>query len=184
MSTSLQLTTKEYDRMAEKGAFDHLQSKIELIRGEIRQMNPAGPIHDDLISYLLNWSVRAAESDSVQVHAQTGLSLAELRSRPEPDLMWVRAARYRQHHPTADDVKLIIEVSDTSLQMDLIEKESLYAEARIAEYWVVDAQSKCIHVFRDPEQGVYRRRSVAKVGEFLTPMSPCAIPLDLKDLFE
>lgn len=170
--------------MVEKGAFDHLLGKIELIRGEIRQMNLAGPIHDDLISYLINWSVRATEKDSIQIHAQTGLSLAELRSRPEPDLMWVRAARYRQHHPTADDVKLVIEVSDSSLQIDLIEKERLYAEARIAEYWVVDSQSNCIHVFRDPEGGSYRQRSVAKVGEFLTPKSPCKIPLDLTDLFE
>jgi hypothetical protein len=56
VSTGLHLTAAEFDRMVECGAFDHLNRKIELIRGEIRETNPAGPIHDDLISYLLDWS--------------------------------------------------------------------------------------------------------------------------------
>ncbi len=184
MSTSLQITAQEYDQMGEKGAFNHLTGKIELIRGEIRQLNQAGPIHDDLISYLTDWSVRTTDKNSIRVSVQTGLSLAELRSRPEPDLMWVLAARYRKHHPTAEDVKLAIEVSDSSLQNDLIEKEALYAEAGIVEYWVVDVLSKCIHVFRDPREGAYQQRSVAKVGEFLSPLAPCSTPLDLTDLFE
>jgi hypothetical protein len=42
MSTSLNLTIDQYVRMVERGAFDHLNRKIELIRGEIREMNPAG----------------------------------------------------------------------------------------------------------------------------------------------
>jgi Uma2 family endonuclease len=115
---------------------------------------------------------------------QSGLRLAELRSRPEPDLMWVRAARYRQHHPTAADIKLVIEVADSSLQNDLVDKEVLYAEAGIVEYWVVHAQSKCVHVFHDPRNGTYQQRDVAKVGEYLTPLAPCSSPLDLQDLFE
>lgn len=65
----------------------------------------------------------------------------ESNSRPEPDLLWVKAGRYQQGHPTADDVMLAIEVSHTSLQYDLSEKASLYAEAGIVEYWLVDANA-------------------------------------------
>lgn len=54
MSTGLSLTAEEYDQMVQRGAFDHLNRKIELIRGELREMNPAGPLHDDLITYLNN----------------------------------------------------------------------------------------------------------------------------------
>lgn len=53
MSKTLQVTVHEYDQMVERGAFEHLVGKIELVRGEICQMNPAGPVHDDLISYLV-----------------------------------------------------------------------------------------------------------------------------------
>lgn len=184
MSTGLHLTAAEFDRMVERGAFDHLNRKIELIRGELREMNPAGPVHDDLITYLNDWSARAINRNELRVTVQTGLNLSELDSRPEPDLMWVRAARYQTQHPAAADVKLAIEVSDSSLQRDLIEKAPLYAQAGIIEYWLVDAQGKCIHIFRDPQAGEYAERFVAKIGEFLSPIASCATPLDLQNLFD
>jgi Uma2 family endonuclease len=184
MSTSLHVTVAEYSRMVECGAFDHLKRKIELIRGEIREMNPAGPLHDDLIAYMTDWSVRATDRNEIRVNVQTGLDLSNLGSRPEPDLLWVRAARYRQQHPTSGDVKLAIEIADSSLQSDLIEKAALYAEAAIVEYWIVDANARCIHIFRCPQAGQYTHRSVAKIGEYLLPLEPCSTPLDLSDLFE
>ena len=98
MSTGLHLSSEEYDRMVRCGAFDHLNRKIELIRGELREMNPAGPLHDDLITYLTNWSVLAASKESILVTSQTGLDLADQDSRPEPDLLWLRSARYRERH--------------------------------------------------------------------------------------
>lgn len=183
MSTGLHLTTDEFDRMVECGAFEHLQRKIELIRGELREMNPAGPVHDGLITYLTNWSVPAASKESLLVTSQTGLNLADLESRPEPDLMWLKKARYRKHHPSASDVRLAIEVSYSSLQSDLREKAELYAEAGIAEYWIVDASASCVHVFRHPEGTEYTERSIASCGDFISPMAAESAVLDISDLF-
>ena len=183
MSTHLQLTTSDYNRMVELGAFDHLHRKIHLIRGEICEMNPAGPAHDDLITYLNDWSVRAIDRETTRVRVQTGLELVQLNSRPEPDLLWVQARRYRDRHPTADDVRLAIEVADSSLQEDLVEKATLYAEAEIAEYWVVDVRRRCVHVLRKPVTGTYTERFVAEIGEQLSPLHSCGLPLDLEDLF-
>ncbi|MCY2985643.1 MAG: Uma2 family endonuclease [Planctomycetota bacterium] len=183
MSTHLHLTTSDYNRMVELGAFDHLNRKIELIRGEICEMNPAGPIHDDLIAFLLNWSVRSTDPSIIRVTVQTGLELIELDSRPEPDLLWVRAGRYLDRHPNAADVKLAIEVSDSSLQNDLVRKSALYAEAGIVEYWIVDVPSKCIHVFRLPDDGCYSDRSLFKLEQTVSPLAHCSSPLDLRDLF-
>lgn len=183
VSTGLRLTVSEYGQMVDRGAFDHLDRKIELIRGEMREMNPAGPVHDDIINYLTDWSVRATSPDAIRVTVQTGLDLSELESRPEPDLLWVRSQRYRDRHPSAADVKLAIEVSDSSLKADLIDKAALYAEARIVEYWIIDTQSSCIHVFRSPKDGTYTERNVAKLGEFLSPLQPCNKALDVSDLF-
>jgi len=183
MSTGLHLTSEEYDQMVRRGAFDHLHRKIELIRGEIREMNPAGPVHNDYVDYLTEWSYAATSRDSVRVRVQTDLDLPELESRPEPDVLWIRAGRYRDRHPVAADVKLAIEVSDSSLQADLTEKAALYAEANIIEYWIVDVQGNCVHVFRRPQHGQYTDRSVAESGEQLSPLEPCSRPLDLRDLF-
>lgn len=116
MSTVLKLTTAEYDDMVAKGAFDGLQKKIELINGVIVETNPAGPVHDDLIEFLNQWSVRNTKSDKVSVRVQSGLSLPEFDSRAEPDVLWMKARRYRDRHPMSDDVLLAIEVADSSEQ--------------------------------------------------------------------
>jgi Uma2 family endonuclease len=183
MSTHLHLTTADYNRMVELGAFEHLHRKLELMRGEIREMNPAGPVHDDLIAYLTEWSYLSTDRQLIRITVRTGLELLELDSRPEPDLLWVRADRYRDRHPTAADVRLAIEVADSSLQYDLVQKSALYADANIMEYWIVDSQNRCIHVFRQPSSGTYTDRSVVQAGQQLSPLYPCAQPLDLQDLF-
>ncbi len=183
MSVGLHLTADEYDQMVERGAFDHLNRKIELIRGELREMNPAGPVHDDLITFLTNWSARATSPETIMVTSQTGLNLAELESRPEPDLMWLRAKRYRGRHPSASDVLLAIEVSYSSLQSDLQEKAELYAEAGIVEYWIVDAHGQCVHVFRRPIRREYTDHSVFSLGQLIAPLNAPDVSLDIHELF-
>lgn len=183
MSTGLHLTTDEFDRMADRGAFDHLNRKIELIRGELREMNPAGPLHDGLIKYLSRWSVVETIKCDLGTTTQTGLNLADLESRPEPDLMWVEDKRYLEQHPSAADVRLAIEVSYSSLRGDLTEKATLYAEAGIKEYWIVDANASCVHVFRQPKGIEYTDRQIINAGETIAPLVAPDAKLDVSDLF-
>jgi Uma2 family endonuclease len=58
-----------------------------------------------------------------------------------------------------------------------------YDQAGIAEYWIVDANDRCVHVFRKPEQRQYADRSVATVGDSLSPMNATGVSLDLHELF-
>lgn len=183
MSTTLKLSVEEYNRMVEMGAFNHLNRSVELVRGEIREMNPAGPLHNDLIAFLTDWSFQTTDRNRIRITVQAGLELAGQQSCPEPDLLWLRAGRYRDRHPTAADVKLAIEVSDTSLLKDLGEKVPLYAEAGIPECWIVDAMGQCIYVYRNPFQGRYALPEIAKITDRLSPQEPCLTPLDLGDLF-
>jgi len=50
MTSILHLSLAEYESMVRVGAFDRITRKVELIKGELLEMNPAGPIHDDLIT--------------------------------------------------------------------------------------------------------------------------------------
>jgi Uma2 family endonuclease len=183
MSTALHLTTQEFDKMVERGAFNHLQRKIELIRGELREMNPAGPYHVDLVEYLTDWSVRSTERNAVRISVQNSLDLADQESRPEPDVLWRRAGRNRHRLPAAANTLLAIEVADSSLKSDLEEKADLYAEAGIAEYWVVDAHGECVHIFRSPAVGKYADHTIARIGESISPLACPAATLALRDLF-
>ena len=177
------LTIDEFDRMVECGAFDHLNRKIEFIRGELRQKSPAGPLHDGLITYLNNWSARSTSPEAVMVTSQTGLNLPDLQSRPQPDLLWIKPGRYLKRHPSAAEVKLAIEVSPSSLSFDINEKAELYAEAGIVEYWIVDANASCVHVFRDPQGSAYKQRAIANRGEQLSPLADENAVLDITELF-
>ena len=109
--------------------------------------------------------------------------LAEFESRPEPDLLWIQSADYRERHPSASDVKLAIEVSDSSLKSDLREKAELYAEAGIVEYWIVDASASCVHVFRNPQGKEYTDRSIANRGDKISPIAAEGAVLAVSDLF-
>ena len=182
MSTSLHLSVKEFDRMVACGAFDHLDRKIELIGGELHAMNPAGPLHDDLIQYLVNWSGRSIP-DGVSVTSQTGLDLQSLQSRPEPDLMWIRTKRYRGRHPGPEDVFLAIEAVDSSLQRDLNLKSIIYARGWIPEYWVFDATAEEAHVFREPTEGGYADRQTVSVDACISPLAAPTAQLSLHDLY-
>ncbi|MCA9085288.1 MAG: Uma2 family endonuclease [Planctomycetaceae bacterium] len=182
MSTPLKLTVAEYGVMVEKGAFDELTQKIELINGELSAMNPAGPVHDDYIQFLCEWSFQNTDRQEVKVRVQSGITLPELDSRPEPDVCWVRPKRYLDGHPTARDVWLIIEVSDSSLKSDQQEKEELYAKAGIPEYWIVDITHELIHVHRDPAGGRYE--SIEQFGrdQCLAPQVQPAAVLVINEL--
>lgn len=184
MPSALHLSLDEYDAMVRVGAFERLNRKVELIRGEMIEINPAGPLHDYLVTYLTTWSMQYLDPATMMVSSQTGLDLPDQTSRPEPDLMWLRKGNYRERHPRAGDVMLAIEVSDTSLVYDLEDKRKLYAAAGVVEYWIVDAGANCLHVYLDPQAGDYLSRRLSKVGETVAPHLFAHAKLDLRSLFE
>lgn len=184
MSTALQLSLEEYDRMIAAGAFVGMDRHIELIRGELRQMNPAGPVHGDLIMYLLDWSHDQADRSAFLVTGRSGVNMPEVGSRPEPDVFWIHRRRYRDRHPGVSDVVLAIEVADSSLQYDLGEKADLYAEAGLAEYWVFDVPHQRLHVMREPTGKAYNHREIFQIGDSASPSIQPTASLDLQDLFE
>ena len=184
MSTALHLNLKEYTHMVACGAFEAINRKVELIRGEIVEMNPAGPVHDDLVGYLHAWSVRSTDRSTINIRGQSGMDLPNLDSCPEPDVFWVKARRYLDAHPTGADTLLAIEVADSSLKSDRTTKADLYAEVGIQEYWVVDVQGKCIYLMREvAADGHYGWQRTAKIGEIVSPLARPSAVLDMADLF-
>ncbi|NLY00849.1 MAG: Uma2 family endonuclease [Rhodopirellula sp.] len=157
MSTTARLSLGEYDRMIAGGVFEtDRDRRLELIRGEIREMVPPNPPHEDIIDRLASWSFRSVPQEKVRVRVQNSIGLPELESAPQPDLAWVAARSYARCRPTAGDVLLVIEVAHSSLSYDTGEKADLYAAALIADYWVVNLPEQCIEVRRDPHAGRYR----------------------------
>ena len=142
-------------------------------------------MHDDLIEYLTRWSISNTNPSQIRVRIQSGLDLAEQQSRPEPDVLWVKAkvGRYLAAHPSATDVLLLIEVAVSSLDSDIDKKAQVYAQAGIQEYWIVDVQRSKIHVHRRAVDSRYEELFVVEQSDSLSPsVAPNAV-LSVSDLF-
>lgn len=91
---------------------------------------------------------------------------------------------YRGAHPTAEDVQLVIEVSDTTLKFDRGQKLALYARHGVPEVWVVDLVNDQLHCMSQPLAERYQvERSLQPPAEVTVAGMP-DIRLELRQLFE
>lgn len=172
MSTALRLTLDEFDRMIEQGVFDETRDRrIELINGELREMSPPGPSHEDVIDLLTDWCTANLPRERVRVRVQNSIGIPPSDSAPQPDVACVVQKSYRRRRPLPDEVLLLIEVADSSLRDDRFLKGPLYAAAGIAEYWIVNLPGRCIEVHRNPVDGKYAHVRSYSVGESVAPIA-------------
>jgi len=183
MSTIARISLDQYELMARHGIFDgqHHQ-RVELIRGEIREMNPIGIEHAMVVNYLNDWSMRSLPAERAWVSIQNPIRAPRLESAPEPDIAWIERKGYTRH-PLPEDVLLLIEVADSTLNYDCGEKANLYAEAGIADYWVVDCAGKQITVMRNPIDGAYREVNSYRDNDDVRPLHFSEISLQPLQLF-
>jgi Uma2 family endonuclease len=183
MSVALRITFDEYTQMVADGAFDALRERrIELIHGELREMTPPGPDHSEAITRLNDWSTESPIKKLIRVRTENPVGIPELDSAPHPDVAWVKIRTYRDRHPLPDEVLLLIEVADSSVEFDCGEKASLYAAAGIQDYWVVSLPERLVHVYRRPQAGTYTEHSTARVGDQVHPIAFPQFSLSVSDL--
>ncbi len=168
MPETLPITTEQYQILIDQGAFVASTGQIELIHGKIVRMNPQGPVHSDPVDELNEWSVQNA-AKLFRVRIEKPIEIAGYYSTPEPDVAWVVRRRYGDRHPTAEEIRLLIEVSHSSEAFDRGEKLQLYAEAKIVEYWIVHVASQTIEVFTDPQGSTYAHSTVYRCGDEVHP---------------
>jgi Uma2 family endonuclease len=163
MATRYRFRVEEFER-----AFQGVPH-VELLRGEVYQMSPIGPKHFYAVMRL-DHRLREALGPKAVVAVQSPLRLFE-DSEPEPDLLVLRPPleRYQDRLPTPEDVLLLVEVADTSLEFDREVKLPLYAEAGIPEVWLVNLKENLLEVYRDPRGGRYREIRLLSPEEEVSP---------------
>jgi Uma2 family endonuclease len=136
----------EYQRLVDVGVFEG--EPLELIGGQLIVAEPQGSPHATAVGMAQD-ALAAAIPAGWIVRIQAPLALDD-ESAPEPDVAVVRGSRadYRHAHPARP--ALIIEVAESSLAFDRVQKGSLYARAGIAGYWIVNLVDRVVEVYRDP----------------------------------
>ena len=111
------LTVEDFNRMIEVGIFGE-EERIELINGELIRMAPIGDGHGGQVNRL-NRTLGKSVGDLALMSVQNPVELPNW-GKPQPDIMVLRprADDYSRSTPSAADVLLLIEVTDTSLVHD------------------------------------------------------------------
>jgi Uma2 family endonuclease len=176
-------TVTDYARMLSTGILSE-DDRVELIDGEVRIMSPIGPLHAAIVKRL-NTLLSRLLSDTAILSVQDPIQLNDY-SEPQPDLaiLQYRDDFYAQAHPVADDVLLVIEVSDTSIEYDRDEKLPRYANANIAEAWLIDVNAVTVEQYLQPRNGKYLVKKLLERGDTITSHSIAALHVDVDHIFE
>lgn len=162
--------------LAESGAFD-LYARAELIEGEI-------------------WVVNATHSRHARVHAQLtvalGVALKTMNSPlilytgpatelsgdslPEPDIAIAEPSNDKIL--SGRHLRLAIEISDSTLSMDLRRKAPLYARSGVPEYWVVDVEAGVVHQMWKPQGEAYAERREVAFGDRMVSATVDGLAVD------
>jgi Uma2 family endonuclease len=145
--------------------------RVELIEGEIVEMNPIGSRHAACVGRLTEFLGRVAGGEAI-VWVQNPVQISDF-SEPLPDvaLLKRRDDFYAQANPQPADVLLIIEVADSSVEYDRDIKIPLYAAAGILEVWLVNLPKEAIEIYTQPIGDAYREIRIVKRGESLATKS-------------
>jgi Uma2 family endonuclease len=160
----------EYYRMAAAGVLSE-NDRVELIEGEIVEMNPIGSRHAACVGRLTEFLGRLVGGEAI-VWVQNPVQVNDY-SEPLPDvtLLKRRDDFYAQANPQPSDVLLIIEVADSSVEYDRDIKVPLYAGAAIPEVWLVNLPQETIEIYTQPVGDAYREIHLVKRAESLASKS-------------
>ncbi|MEM7134745.1 MAG: Uma2 family endonuclease [Chloroflexota bacterium] len=141
-------TIDEYHSMINAGILDE-DDKVELLEGYLVETTPKNPPHR-IATYSTREELRNIVPNGWFVDSQEAITLSV--SEPEPDVFIVRGKQrdYAERHPGPEDIAIVIEVSDATLQRDRVTKKRVYAEAGIPVYWIINLIDDQIELYSAP----------------------------------
>jgi Uma2 family endonuclease len=158
------ITMDEYDRIIEAGVLED-PGRVELIDGYMVDKISKNAAHRWTTKEVLKtldgrlpagWT--SQKEDPVRIPDY---------DEPEPDVAIIRGtdADYEFRLPTAADVGLLVEVSDSTLVQDRGKKLSAYAKGKIPVYWIVNLVARQVEVYSRPGKNGYRSHKIFASGE-------------------
>ena len=173
--------TKETYKMMEVGILPE-ESGWELIDGEIIHRMTIGGKHAGTIKKLNKILTKMVGEQSI-ISVQDPIQIDD-HNEPEPNIALLKPREdfYVESHPTPEDVLLLNEVSDSTVEFDRKVKKSLYAGAEIAEFWLVNLRENTIEVYSQPKNGTYRLAQILEKGETVKSNAVENLSLEVEEI--
>lgn len=166
--------------LVEHGLIDP-SAKFELMDGDIIPM-PAKGRHHEIMRERVEFWLKQPWAQRFNVLREHTITL-DRETLVEPDFLLYDAGRRIADAPlTGSDIRLVVEVAESSWLYDVESKAPKYARFGIAEYWVLHATRRTARVFREPGAGGYGRIDDLTAGA--GRLSPLCAPAAVFDLAE
>jgi Uma2 family endonuclease len=175
----------EYERLVDLGLF--VGERLELLDGMLVVREPQGSPHAAIVTQI-GQVLAAAFGAGWHARLHAPLALGE-DSEPEPDVAVVAGTPrdYVIAHPTT--AALVVEVADSSLRLDRRFKATVYAQAGLSEYWIVNLVDRAVEVHREPQPAadaaddwIYRSVDVLRSPATVTSRAAPAARIPVADL--
>ncbi len=160
------ITVKDYEKMIDIGIFDE-DDRVELLDGVIVEMSPKKTRHT-IVNYLIGEFFQDNFRRQTIIRLQEPIILDDF-SEPEPDAVLAKLPllKYLDTHPTAADILLVVEVSDTTVGKDR-RKAFNYARAGIVQYLLFNLNTNEVEDYREPGADGYRSKQTYTVKDNFT----------------
>lgn len=144
----LPLAVEQYHEMIRAGILEN-GAPAELLEGWLVRKMTKDPPHTLSLGCVFD---ALAEVVGPDWHVRNEGPVTTGDSEPEPDVSVVRGRRrdYAERHPGPEEVGLLVEVAEASLNRDRVWKKRIYAAARIPIYWIVNLVDRQVEAFTGP----------------------------------
>ncbi len=162
---------REFYRLEDLGFFEG--KKVELVRGEIIELEPMKSPHATSVQ-LVSETLAKIFRKNVSIRQQLPLALSK-QNEPLPDIAVV-VGTIRDHaesHPRS--ALLVVEIAETTLLYDRVTKAEIYAEAGIAEYWILNLKERVVEAYRNPSKNAarkyyYAEQTIYREDQLISPL--------------
>jgi Uma2 family endonuclease len=161
------------------------QENLELVEGElISKMGKKRP-HVNAFTVLQAWLMQAFGWRFLNSEAPIDVAPEDNpTNEPVPDIIVLQQDQSRfTSNPRPQDLRLVVEIADTSLGFDLKIKAALYARAGVPEYWVLDVAGRRLLVHRNPQAGTYADVAAYSEHESVSPLAAPQAQFRVADAF-
>ena len=163
------LSVAQYHEMIRSGILTS-DDPVELLAGWLVYKMPKNPPHRIATRVALK-ALEATIPAGWYVDSQEPITLDD--SEPEPDVAVVRGETrlYRDRHPGPEDVALVVEVADSTIDRDRGVKRRVYARAGSPIYWIINLVESVVEVYEAPsgtgEDADYAHRQEYKLSDLV-----------------
>ncbi|MBC7797856.1 MAG: Uma2 family endonuclease, partial [Pyrinomonadaceae bacterium] len=180
-SRQRKISVIEYDAMFRAGVYDE-NDKIELLNGVLIEKMSINPPHSIAVRRS-NYTFLDKLQRKAVVITQDVIVMND-ESKPEPDLFLLNPPfeKYDFEQPKVEDVVLIMEISDTTLNFDRNIKGKIYAESGVMQYLILNVNSREIEDYREPGGENYRYKKTYSENESFNLVAFPEIEIKVADL--